>query len=82
MDSLVSVVILVLVVIFFGSLLKRVVFHTTKVSDNLLEAATDSTAIIRVNAALYKYNALKEASAKLGDELLNEEELLRRLRGE
>lgn len=82
MDSLVSIIVLVLIVVFFGSLLKRFVHHSTKVMDNLLEAAVDSTAVLRISAASYKNEALKVASAKLGDELLNEEELLRKLRGE
>jgi hypothetical protein len=82
MDSLVCIIVLVLAVIFFGSLVKRVVLHTTKVVDNLLESAVDSSSVVRISAAMYKAEALKEASTKLGDELLDEKELLRRLRGE
>lgn len=82
MDSLVSIIVLVLAVIFFGSLIKRTVFHSTKIVDNLLESAVDSTAVVRISAASYKNAALQEASRKLGDEPLSEEELLRKLRGE
>jgi putative effector of murein hydrolase len=82
MDSLFAIVVLVLVVIFFGALLKRFVHHSTKIVDNLMESAVTTTAVIKISAAAYKREALLEASRKLGDETLDEEALLRKLRGE
>ena len=81
MDSLFLIVLLVLVIIFFGALLKRIAFHATKITDNLMESAVDSTSVIRVSAAAYKHDALIEASRRLGDESLDEEQLLAKLRG-
>ena len=82
MDSLVSIVIIIVLIIFFGALLKRCIHQVTRIADSLLEAAVATTAVIRINATLYKNQALLEASKKLGDEPINEEELLRKLRGE
>ena len=82
MDSLFLIVVLVLLIVFFGALIKRFVFHATKITDNLMESAVDSSAVLRISAAAYKNEALKEASRKLGDETLNEAELIKKLRGE